>query len=238
VHDLAESHPEKLAELIELWWQEAERYQVLPLNNTPGLGGDRRYRKHRYDFFDGVGPIAEAAAPNLKNRAFAIACVLDVPESGDVTGALVAHGGSAGGYVLYVKDRRLHYTYNFVAAKVQTVSASVELPAGPVVARLVFQPGEGGIGRGGTAQLYYGDVPVGEGEIRRTTPITYGTPGFSVGFQSSSPIDPALPGRAEMPAGVLQRVVIEVHGRDPIREAIQDEGQAPAEPTRADLATQ
>jgi arylsulfatase len=238
VHDLAGSHPEKLAELTELWWREAERYQVLPLNNSPGLGGDRRYRKTRYEYFDGVGPVAEAAAPNLKNRPFAIACVLDVPAEGDVTGALVAHGGHAGGYVLYVKDRRLHYTYNFVASKVQTVSAQVELPAGPVVARMVFSPGDGGIGRGGTAQLYYDDVPVGEGEIRRTTPITYGTHGFSVGFQSSPDISPDLPGRAEVREGMLKRVVIEVQGKDPIREAVQDEGQAPAEPTRADLATQ
>ena len=33
--DLAAEQPEKLAELIERWWAEAERFQVLPLNNQP-----------------------------------------------------------------------------------------------------------------------------------------------------------------------------------------------------------
>ena len=242
VHDLAAERPDKVQEMAELWWSEAERYKVLPLNNQPAFGGDRRFRKTRYEFFDGVGPIAEATAPNLKNRPYAIAAVLDVPAEGDVTGALVAHGAHAGGYVLYVKDRRLHFTYNFVASRIVTVSAEVELPAGPVVTRLVFTPA-GGSGRGGTAQLYYGDVPVGEGEIKRTTPITYGTPSFSVGFQASGAIDAALPGRAEMPAGVLQRVIIEIEGKDPIRDTMMDEAHgvkddAPTEPTRADLATQ
>ena len=46
-HDVAAEHPEKLAELQELWWAEAERHQVLPLNNQPGrfgavVGDDRR----------------------------------------------------------------------------------------------------------------------------------------------------------------------------------------------------
>ncbi len=238
VHDLAADRPDKVKEMAELWWTEAERYQVLPLNNTPAFGGDPRHRKTRYEYFDGVGPIAEATAPNLKNRPFAIACELQVPAEGDVTGALVAHGGHAGGYVLYVKDRRVHYTYNYVASKIVTISASVELPAGPVVVRMVFTPA-GRPGRGGTAQLYYDDVPVGEGEITRSTPITYGTHGFSVGFQATGDIDHALPGRAEMPAGVLRRVIVEISGKDPIRDAMMDAAEDQAKtPTRADLATQ
>ena len=48
VDDLAEKEPEKLQELIDLWWREAERFQVLPLNNQPGKHGDRRSRMDRY----------------------------------------------------------------------------------------------------------------------------------------------------------------------------------------------
>ena len=123
-------------------------------------------------------------------------------------------------------------------AEIVTISASVDLPAGPVVARLVFTPA-GRPGRGGTAQLYYDDVPVGEGEITRSTPITYGTHGFSVGFQATGDIDHALPGRAEMPEGVLKRVIVEISGKDPIRDAMMDASEEQAKaPTRADLATQ
>ena len=36
VHDLSEEHPDKLRELIELWWTEVEKYNVLPLEDRGG----------------------------------------------------------------------------------------------------------------------------------------------------------------------------------------------------------
>ena len=82
VHDLAAERPDKLAELQALWWQEAEKYQVLPLNNQPGRFGDTRYRRDRYEFYGGIGPLPEAIAPNLRNRSFTIAAELDIPDDG------------------------------------------------------------------------------------------------------------------------------------------------------------
>ena len=55
VDDLALTHSAKLEELKELWWTEAEKYQVLPLNNQPGVFGDTRYRRQRYEFRGQVG---------------------------------------------------------------------------------------------------------------------------------------------------------------------------------------
>ena len=200
VTDLADAHPEKLAELKGLWWKEAERFQVLPLNNQPGLFGDPRYRRDRYEFLGQVGPLAEALAPNLKNRSFVIAADL-VPIAGGVpTGVIAAHGSHAGGYALFVDAGRLHFTYNYVATQTTTVTAEVPLPAEPLTVRAVFTR----TGAGGDLELFYGDVPVGRGQIPRTTPLTYGTPGFAVGFQPAGPIHPALVGRAELPPTVLR----------------------------------
>ena len=231
VHDLAGSEPEKLAELQERWWEEAAKYQVLPLNNEPARFPDRRYRRHRYELHPGIG-LPEAIAPNLKGRAFVVTAELEVPAAGDgdgaVDGVLVAHGSHAGGYALYLRGRRLHYTYNFLGTDLTTVSAEVELPAGPVVARLAFTPDPGNR-LTGEAQLHYGDVPVGSGTIGRTTPLTYGTTGFAVGYQPGGPIAPDLSGRAEAPPGVLRRVLVEVESRS---------RQDPAALTRSDLATQ
>ena len=251
VDDLAEARPDKRAELEEIWWREAEKYKVLPLNNQPGRHGDPRYRRKRHEFFDGVGPLPEALAPNLKNKSFAIAAVLDVPADGPSDGVIACHGGHAGGYVLYLKDRRLHYAYNFVGTRIDTVSAEVELPVGPVVARVTFSR-TGGPGKGGDLAMHYDDVPVGEGSIRNTTAFTYGTPGFATGFQPHGAITPDLPGRGRIPAGVLRRVVIEEFGKDPIRDTLMDEGQAglkgtgshegaargESDATRSDLALQ
>jgi arylsulfatase len=217
-HDVAPQHPEKLAELQALWWLEAERNQVLPLNNQPGRFGDKRFRRERYTFFPGISSIPESMAPNLRNRRFQILAHLRVPAAGACDGVIVAHGGHSGGYALYLSGRRLHYVNNLLGADVTTVSASVELPAGEVLARATFTP-SGPFA--GDLELWYGDVPVGSGHIPRTTPLTYGVDPFAVGYQRMTPIAPALKGTAAMPSGVLERVVIEVVGRtqrDPERE--------------------
>jgi arylsulfatase len=229
VRDLAAAEPAKLEQMKQLWWDEAVKYQVLPLNNQPGRFGDRRYRRDRHELHAGIGPLPEVIAPNLRGRKFFIAAELDVPASGDVAGAIVAHGSHSGGYVLFVRGRRLHYAYNFVGTEITVATANVELPAGRVVVRVAFSPSSTKLGSGGDVALFYGDVPVGEATIARTTPLTYGSHGFAVGYQPGGPICADLPGRAEMPPGVLGRVVIESEGR-----AARDA----AARTRVDLATQ
>jgi arylsulfatase A-like enzyme len=227
VHDLGATEPDKLAEMKALWWTEAEKYQVLPLNNQPVVGHDRRFRRHQYVFYPGIGPMSEDVAPNLKGRAHSIQVELDVPASGDVDGIVVGHGSLSGGYALYLKGRRLHYAYNFVGTDTTTVSASVELPVGQSVAVFTSQPN--GFG-GAEVALRYGDVPVGEGTVPRTTPVTYGMSPFCVGYQGQAPITPALTGRAALPDGVVTRVVIDV-----LKKERPGEAQARV---RVDLATQ
>ena len=77
--DLAAAEPERLRQLIDLWWSEAERNQVLPLNNQPGRHGDRRHRRERYEYHAGIGVLPAAVAPNLRNRGFRITADLDLP---------------------------------------------------------------------------------------------------------------------------------------------------------------
>ncbi|MDQ3293871.1 MAG: arylsulfatase, partial [Actinomycetota bacterium] len=171
VHDVATGEPEKLEEMKARWWEEAAKFQVLPLNNEPGRFRDNRYRRTHYELHPGIGPMPEAVAPLLRNRPFTISVELDVPADGDVAGVLVAHGTHSGGYALYLSGRRLHYVYNFVGTELTTVAAEVDLPAGAVVARLVSAPAGGGAA---AIELFYGDVPVGQGLIPRVTPVTYG----------------------------------------------------------------
>jgi arylsulfatase A-like enzyme len=226
VHDLAADRPDKLQELQDLWWDEAAKFQVLPLNNQPGVFADPRYRRNRHEYFGMVGPLAEQLAPTLKNRSFEIAADLVPPTGPPPSGVIVGHGGHAGGYVAFIADGRLHFTYNFVATQITTVTAEVGLPTEPVTVRVVFTR----TGPGGDVELFYGDVPVGRGTVPATTPLTYGTPGFAVGFQPAGPIHPGLTGRAELSPEFLRRVVVEATGHDPMREALRE--------PRVDLATQ
>jgi hypothetical protein len=216
--DLAAKEPEKLREMVERWWAEAEHFQVLPLNNQPGRHGDRRYRLDRYVYHPGIGSLSEVLAPNLKNRAFHVVAELDVAEGSDPDGVVVAHGGPSGGYAVYVKQRRLHYVHNLLGSSVYDIGASVELPAGRTAARVVFTP----TGRlRGDIQLFYDDLPVGEGHLPRTTPFTYGMHGFTVGHQRGAAVCDGYVAPAVMAPGVLRRVVIEGIGRsyrDPVAE--------------------
>lgn len=209
-NDVAADHPQKLAELQALWWSEADRNQVLPLNNQPGRYGDTRHRRDRYVYHAGISSIPESMAPNLRNRPFQIMAALRIDSDAPCDGVIVAHGGHSGGYALYVQGRRLHYVNNLLGAQITTISASVELPTGDVLARATFTPS----GRfTGSIELWYDDVPVGNGAIPMTTPLTYGVDPFAVGYQRMTPVSPALHGSATMPDGVITHVIVEATGK-------------------------
>ncbi|MEY2404737.1 MAG: hypothetical protein QOD38_2288, partial [Acidimicrobiaceae bacterium] len=225
IDDLADKEPDKLQELIDLWWSEAERYAVLPLNNEPGRGGDRRFRHDRYVYYPGIGSLTANVAPNLRDRGFHIVAELDVPATGGADGAIVCHGGPAGGYAVYIKDNRLHYVHNLLGATITTVSASIPIPAGRVAARVVFTP----TGRfQGDIALYYDDIPVGEGHLARTTPITYGVEGFTVGYDRGAAVTPAYQAPFDIDHDVLRRVVIDGIGT-PHRDRAAEERVALAQ---------
>ncbi len=71
--DLADEQPEKLAELIELWWDEARRHNVLPLDDR---GRDRFIDPTRptasedrdvYRYYPGTSPIPNPSLPIILN---------------------------------------------------------------------------------------------------------------------------------------------------------------------------
>ena len=126
--DLAAEEPERLQMMIDLWWAEAERNQVLPLTNQPGRHADQRWRRQRYEYTPGIGQLPAAVAPNLRNRGFTVTATFAA--RGD--GVVLSHGGAAGGYSMYVQDGTVHWTDNLLGARITTVSAAEPLPDGAV----------------------------------------------------------------------------------------------------------
>jgi arylsulfatase A-like enzyme len=208
--NLAAAEPAKLRAMVDLWWSEAEKYHVLPLNNRAGWGGDPRHRRReRYEYQAGVAGLPEQVAPNLRNRPWRIVADLDVP-TGTAAGAIVSQGGNAGGYLLYVDGGRVHYAYNFLGMATTTVVADRPLAPGPVQVAATFTPT--GHHRG-EVELFHGDTRVGRGTVERMAPVTFGMTGFDVGRQRGTPVVEGLDGRFELPPGMLRRVVVEVSGR-------------------------
>ncbi len=209
VHDLAAEHPDRLKEMVETWWQEAERHQVLPVTNVPIVGLDTRHARERYELLPGIGAIPQVISPNITDRPWRLSAEMDVPETG-ADGVIVSQGNHAGGFSAHVAGGRLRFTYNFLGTTVTTVAGEVDLPVGPVVARVELTPLDD---HSADVHLFYGDVPVGQGRVPRTSRLAIGLQGFTVGYQRGSAVVPGLTGRATMTPGALARVVLEIGPR-------------------------
>ena len=134
-HDVADQHPEKLQELIALWWTQAGQYNALPLENrgvVEILGTERPQiakPRDRYVYYPGCAEVPESVAPNIRNRSYTIAVEADI-ETTDASGVLFSHGARFGGHALYIKDGKLKYVYNWVGMFEQIVESTEPITTG------------------------------------------------------------------------------------------------------------
>jgi len=116
-HDLASEQPEKLQEIVAAWWEEAEKYDVLPLDDRTVelFGGSRRpgtpHDRSEYVYYHPTSHVPADAAPRLGGRAWTISAEVTVPEGG-CEGVLYARGSHNGGHSFFIKDGLLQFDYN------------------------------------------------------------------------------------------------------------------------------
>ena len=135
LNDLAAAQPDKLRELVNIWFAEAGANGAFPLDDRspveilttprPQLARARE----RYVYYPDAAPVSEWQAVNTRNRSFVIGALLDVPAPG-AQGVLFAIGSRFGGHALYVKDNRLHYVNSFVGITEQMIVGTEDLPTG------------------------------------------------------------------------------------------------------------
>ena len=229
-HNLAEQHPERLAELKALWWAEAEKYQALPLETRNAVEAFTTPRpqlskpRDRYIYYPGTAPVPESVAPDIRGRSFVIAAELDVetPEAG---GVLFSQGSRFGGHTLYVKDGKLKYVYSFLGDLVQTVESEETIPTGHVVLSASFEKQGDAMPAQGPLSLYIRDQKVGEATIR-TQIGKFGLAGggLVVGRSGIEQVTDDYPGESPWPflGGTVKRVFVDVSGEpfaDLAREA-------------------
>ena len=120
----------------------------------------------------------------------------------------MAEGGVVGGYVLYIKDGRPTYEYNWLTQARYKVTSPAALSPGPNVVRMEFHYDSGGPGKGGTATLFVNDKKVGEGRIEKTTWGRFSADEtFDIGEDTGSPVSAAY--AAPNPfTGTIKKVVI------------------------------
>jgi arylsulfatase len=223
LHDLAAEQPERLQELINLWYAEAGANGAFPLDDRSALEIMMTPRpllspaRNRYVYYPGVAEVPESQAVNVRNRSYGIGAVLDLPQPG-AQGVLFAHGSRFGGHALYIKDNRLHYVYNFVGSFEQKVVADADVPVGEklILSASFDKDGEDPPGVStGMLSLYHGDEKVGEGRIR-TQPGKFmiAGEGLCIGRDGGEPVTDDYPGAYPhaFTGGTINRVAVDVSG--------------------------
>jgi arylsulfatase len=219
-HDLAEHNPEKLNELVSLWWAEAGKYGALPLESRDALQIFLEPRpqlskpRDRYVYYPDCAEVPESVTPNIRNRSYAIAVEVSI-ETPEASGVLFSQGSRFGGHALYVTDSTFKYVYNWVGEFEQIVESTKPLPVGACVLSAVFEKEGDAMPTEGTLSLFIDDEKVGEAKIK-TQPgkFSLAGEGLNVGKEGAEPVTDDYPGTSPWAfvGGTIRRATIDVAG--------------------------
>jgi arylsulfatase len=216
-HDLAAENPNRLAELQELWLEEARKYNVLPLDDrrierfNPDIAGrPTLIRGNSQLLFGGMGRLTEASLLNVKNKSHAVTAEVVVPESG-VEGVIIAQGGAFAGWSLYTKDGKPVYCYNLLGLQRFKIAGSTPIPAGVHQVRMEFAYDGGGLGKGGNVTLFVDGDKQGEGRIGGTVPMIFSADETAdIGRDTASPVSDDYAGETSIFTGIVNWVQIDL----------------------------
>jgi len=213
--NLAAVNPEKLAELKQLFWQEAERNHVLPLLGSicvffgmlPPLPTVTRFA-----FAGDVQNVQKGLVPRIAGRSYAIEAELTVP-AGGAEGVIVANADFIGGWGLWVDaDGLLNHTYSFLGVEKYRQTSTKPVPSGEVTVKMLFEADQPKPGAGGNVTLWANGEQIGEGRLDKTIPVLPSSyAGMDVGRDNGLVVD--LDYEAKAPyafTGTVKQVVFDL----------------------------
>jgi len=221
MNNVAAQYPDKLELLKGLWNYFAGVYTALPLDDRRPLEIMMTERpqpakpRNRYIYYPNTADVSESVAVNIRGRSYTIAAgvVIDTTEA---AGVLFAQGHLMGGHTLFIKDKRLHYVYNWLGEDMQKVASNVEISTGRHAFTAEFsKTGQDAQTKSalGTLTLYIDAEQVGKSEIK-TQPGYFSLvgEGLCVGRDSASPVSPDYAPPFAFTGGTIDRVVVDVAG--------------------------
>ncbi len=215
--DLATSNPAKLKELQDVFTKEALRNNVLPIDDRraerfsaaiagrPDLMGGRK----SLTVYPGMTGMPENVFINVKGVHHTITAEVELKDA-KTSGVILAQAGYFGGWVLYMKDGRVHHEYNWFALERTNVAGSAALPPGRHTILYEFIPDAAKPGTGGKSILSVDGRKVAEGHIPKTQPFAFsGDEGADVGVDGETNVSPDYKQGANAFAGRITKVTIE-----------------------------
>jgi arylsulfatase len=203
--DVAAKYPEKVKELEALFWKEAERNQVLPLDSStftrvpqprPSLAAGRNV----FSYSGEITGIPNGDAPSIIATSYNYKAEIEVPEGG-AEGIIVTHGGRFGGYGFYLLEGKPVFLWNLVDLKRIRWEGPEALAPGKHTLEFDFKyDGLGaatlafgspsGLGRSGTGVLKVDGKVVASQKMAKTIPMTLQwDENFDVGADTGTPVD-------------------------------------------------
>jgi len=217
-NDLAATNPSKLAEMQALFMKEAEKYNVLPIDDrgierfNPAIAGrpDLMGGRTSLTVYEGMTGMMENAFINVKNRSHTITAEVEVP-SGGANGVVLAQAGRFAGWSLYFKDGKPAYVHNWIGRERYTVAATEPLAPGKATIRVDFAYDGGGLGKGAAATLSVNGQKVAEGRMDHTVPMVFsGDEGADVGVDEATNVTDAYKEGDNRFTGKIHKVTIDL----------------------------
>lgn len=225
-NDLAQSNPEKLRELIDLWWSEAEEYGVLPLDNrgielfAPRHRDNSPHPQNRhYTYFPPVQPVPSQAGATIGGRSWDFDA--RVLRATNQNGVLLATGTENAGLSIFVKDNHLYFDYNCFNDHYIAVS-SKEVPEGLSTLSVRFRRGKADA----HASLLINGEEVGSVYMPLLMRIISSV-GMSFGADHGSPVS-ELYSAPNAFAGSIKRIDIQLLSQDDVQQQAADSREAMA----------
>ena len=182
-NDLAAQMPDKLKQMQDLFYAEAKKYNVLPLDNStlarfitprPSLTAGRTV----FTYSGELSGVPDSAAPNILDKSYTITAEVTIPDGG-AEGMIVTEGGRFGGYGLFLSKGdfgvgrgKAVFLYNLLDLK-RTMWEGPELGAGKHTIVFDFKSDGPGLGKGGTGVLSVDGQEVARNTLEHTTPIMF-----------------------------------------------------------------
>lgn len=204
--DLAAERPDELKRMVDLWWSEAERYGVLPLDDREWERAAERMRmnpRSRYVFHQDMARIDRLLAPDVTGRDFAITVEMVEATCAD-HGTLLAWGSRFGGLSLHLEDGKFCTIYRY--SESESYPFEADLPEGPIDS-VSFMFTRDGDGPQGTARLFCNGTEIAKGPIAKTWPTHGLTAGLTCGVDAGTPVVDDRPGGFRF-TGRIRRVVL------------------------------
>jgi len=193
-NDLASSQPAKLKELQKVFADEAEKYQVYPLDNSvlPRIVTPRPSAiagRSEFTYSGEMPGLPPSDAPSVLNRSYTITADVAIPQGGG-EGMLVTLGGRFGGYGLYLLKGKPVFTYNLVGLERFRWEGADALPPGKHSVAFDFTYDGPGFGKGGTGVLKVDGKEVASKKLEHTIPfLATIDETFDVGVDLRTPVD-------------------------------------------------